>query len=85
MLFARNPGEWQKVLADPGKIPNAVEETLRYTSPSQYQGRTVTRDVVHGRRAGESAPDLLVCVTDATNLRQNLRLVLSPLHSGFGA
>ena len=30
-----------------------------------------------GRRAGESAPDFVVCVTDATNLRQNLRLVLS--------
>ena len=30
-----------------------------------------------GRRAGETSPDFVVCVTDATNLRQNLRLVLS--------
>jgi len=37
----------------------------------------VTADVLLGRRAGETAPDLVVCVTDATNLRQNLRLVLS--------
>ncbi|HXP65812.1 MAG TPA: ferrous iron transporter B [Steroidobacteraceae bacterium] len=37
----------------------------------------VTADVLMGRRAGESAPDFVVCVTDATNLRQNLRLVLS--------
>jgi ferrous iron transport protein B len=37
----------------------------------------VTADVLLGRRAGESQPDLVVCVTDATNLRQNLRLVLS--------
>jgi ferrous iron transport protein B len=37
----------------------------------------VTADVLFGRRAGESAPDFVVCVTDATNLRQNLRLVLS--------
>jgi ferrous iron transport protein B len=37
----------------------------------------VTADVLFGRRAGESQPDLVVCVTDATNLRQNLRLVLS--------
>src|ERR1700692_2854629 len=36
----------------------------------------VTADVLLGRRAGESSPDLVVCVTDATNLRQNLRLVL---------
>jgi len=37
----------------------------------------VTADVLLGRRAGESTPDFAVCVTDATNLRQNLRLVLS--------
>ena len=36
----------------------------------------ITRDIVHGRRAGEPVPDLLVCVTDATHLRLNLRLVL---------
>ncbi len=37
----------------------------------------VTHDVLLGRRAGETSPDFVVCVTDATNLRQNLRLVLS--------
>jgi ferrous iron transport protein B len=37
----------------------------------------VTADVLLGRRTGETQPDLVVCVTDATNLRQNLRLVLS--------
>jgi ferrous iron transport protein B len=37
----------------------------------------VTADVLLGRRAGESSPDFVVCVTDATNLRQNLRLALS--------
>ncbi len=36
----------------------------------------VTADVLFGRRAGEARPDFVVCVTDATNLRQNLRLVL---------
>ncbi len=33
-------------------------------------------DVLQGRRAGEVAPDLVVAVVDATNLRMNLRLVL---------
>jgi ferrous iron transport protein B len=37
----------------------------------------VTADVLLGRRAGEATPDFVVCVTDATNLRQNLRLALS--------
>ena len=37
----------------------------------------VTTDVLLGRRDGETKPDAVVCVTDATNLRQNLRLVLA--------
>ncbi|MEO8935574.1 MAG: FeoB small GTPase domain-containing protein, partial [Burkholderiaceae bacterium] len=36
----------------------------------------VTRDVVRGSRADEGRPDLLVCVTDATNLKLNLRMVV---------
>ncbi len=43
----------------------------------------VTRDIVTGRRRGEPVPDLLVCVTDATNLRLNLRLVLEARHLGL--
>jgi len=37
----------------------------------------VTTDVLLGRRDGENKPDAVVCVTDATNLRQNLRLALA--------
>ena len=36
----------------------------------------VMLDVLQGRRVGEDAPDLVVAVVDATNLRMNLRLVL---------
>jgi ferrous iron transport protein B len=36
----------------------------------------VTHDVVLGLRAGESRPDGIIAVVDATNLRMNLRLVL---------
>ncbi|WP_420818891.1 ferrous iron transport protein B [Oleisolibacter albus] len=46
--------------------------SLRARSPDEE----VTRDVVLGRRGGETAPDILVCVADATNLRLVLRLVL---------
>ena len=49
VLFQRHRSEWQKVLDDPSKIPGAVEETLRYWAPSQYQGRVLTDDVsAHG-------------------------------------
>ena len=48
-MLARNPGERAKLVADPGLIPNAVEEILRYEAPSPVQGRWVTRDVeFHG-------------------------------------
>lgn len=43
----------------------------------------VTRDVVTGQRAGEAAPDLLVCVVDATNLRLGLRMVLETQTMGM--
>jgi ferrous iron transport protein B len=36
----------------------------------------VTRDICRGFYPGESAPDLLVCVVDATNLRLHLRFAL---------
>ncbi len=45
VLFHRHGGEWTKVRADPGRLPEAIEEILRYTSPAQYAARTVTRDV----------------------------------------
>ena len=46
--------------------------SLRARSPDE----AVTRDVVLGRFPGEEAPDVLVCVADATNLRLALRLIL---------
>ena len=42
----------------------------------------VTRDVITGQSI-ESLPDLIVCVTDATNLRLNLRLVLEAKKLGL--
>ncbi len=36
----------------------------------------VTRDVIRGFYPGEAAPDVLVCVADATNLRLHLRFAL---------
>jgi len=39
VLFSRHPDQWRKVCDDPDRIPQAVEEILRYVPPSQYQGR----------------------------------------------
>jgi len=46
--------------------------SLRARSPDEE----ITRDVVLGKLASETAPDLLVCVADSTNLRLAIRLVL---------
>lgn len=39
VLFDRHPDQWRAVVDDPSRIPQAVEEILRYLPPSQYQGR----------------------------------------------
>jgi ferrous iron transport protein B len=43
----------------------------------------ITRDVVAGLRTDVARPELLVCVTDATNLKLNLRLVLEARRLGI--
>jgi ferrous iron transport protein B len=53
-----------------------------YSLNATSADETVTRDVVQGRRAGEAPPDLLVCVTDATNLRLTLRIVIEARRLG---
>ncbi|WP_395650912.1 ferrous iron transporter B [Brevundimonas sp.] len=65
--FIRSPsGRSLSVLDLPGTY------SLRARSPDEE----VTRDAVLGRLAGEPAPDVVVCVADATNLRLVLRLAL---------
>jgi ferrous iron transport protein B len=47
-----------------------------YSLSAHTPDEAITRDVVAGLRVGEQAPDVVVCVVNATNLRLNLRLVL---------
>ena len=91
-LFNRLTGSRQKVANYPGVTVERKEgrlvgprsgKTYRLIDlPGAYSleptslDEAVTRDVVLGRHSSEPAPDLLVCVVDATNLRLNLRLVL---------
>jgi cytochrome P450 len=49
VLLARNPDQRASLVADPGLLPNAIEELLRYEAPSPIQARWVTRPVeMHG-------------------------------------
>nr|WP_253940032.1 ferrous iron transport protein B [Diaphorobacter sp. JS3050] len=72
-LFTTASGRRVRVLDLPGA----------YSLHAQSLDEAVTRDVVTGRRPGEAMPELLVCVTDATHLRLNLRLVLEARDLGL--
>ena len=72
-LFTTASGRRVRVLDLPGA----------YSLHAQSLDEAVTRDVVTGRRPGETMPELLVCVTDATHLRLNLRLVLEARDLGL--
>ncbi len=96
-LFNLLTGSRQKVANYAGVTVERKEGTLRTAAgrrifvldlPGAYSlnalsaDEAVTRDVVTGR-SKEALPDLLVCVTDATNLRLNLRLVLEAKKLGL--
>jgi ferrous iron transport protein B len=47
-----------------------------YSLDAHSEDERITRDIVTGAHGREAPPELLICVTDATHLRLNLRLVL---------
>jgi ferrous iron transport protein B len=65
------------LLTSTGRKVRILDLPGAYSLDPMTPDEQVTADVLLGRRAGETTPDFVVCVTDATNLRQNLRLVLS--------
>jgi hypothetical protein len=57
----RHPDQLVKPMADPGRIPDWIEETLRYDTSSQIIARTVTQDVeYHGHTVPAGARLLLL-------------------------
>lgn len=61
LALQRHPGEKAKVLADRGRIPDAVEEALRFDGSTQVMARTLTRDTErHGTTMREGAKVLLL-------------------------
>ena len=72
-LFETPNGQRIRVLDLPGA----------YSLNALSLDETITRDVVLGANKDEDRPDLLICVTDATNLRLNLRLVVEAKRLGL--
>ena len=59
-----------------GRQVSVVDLPGTYSLRGRSPDEEITRDVVLGRLASETPPDLLLCVADATNLRVALRLVI---------
>jgi cytochrome P450 len=61
VLLARHPEQRALLAREPARIPNAVEEMLRYEAPAQALPRRATRDVaIHGGVIPGGAEVLLV-------------------------
>lgn len=57
----RHPDQWHRLMADPGLLPGAVEEMLRWTSPVKNMARTVLRNnEFHGVTLREGETVLLL-------------------------
>ena len=65
-----------------GRTVSVLDLPGTYSLFATSDDERVTRDVVLGLRP-EPRPDLLVCVTDATNLRLSLQLVVQARHLGL--
>ena len=50
LAFINHPEQWQALRRDRALMPTALEEILRWTSPTPYNRRTATRDVDWGGR-----------------------------------
>src|SRR6478735_12061705 len=90
-LFNRLTGSQQKVanyagvtverkegrfVAPSGRVLQLLDLPGAYSFDAASPDEAITRDICEGRYPEEAAPDLIVCVADATNLRLHLRFVL---------
>ena len=68
-------------------LPNGAVHPLldlpgAYSFDAASPDEVITRDICRGHHPDEPAPDLIVCVADATNLRLHLRFVLEVARLG---
>jgi cytochrome P450 len=66
LTLLRNPDQLQRLRTEPGIMPAAVEELLRYESPSQHTARLAPRDVLLGGKQIKKR-DAVIAVMAAGN------------------
>lgn len=65
LQLIRHPGALAAIRRDPGLIPTAVEEMLRWVSPIKSMSRTTTRDVELGGETIPAGDELLLMYASA--------------------
>jgi cytochrome P450 len=60
LALAEHPDQWRRLRDDLGLLPTAVEEIVRWTSPSPSKRRTATHAVVLGGQSIEAGQKVLV-------------------------
>lgn len=66
-VFAEHPDQRRQVAADRSLIPAAVEELLRFESPSPTQARWVTKDVEHHGQTVPAGSSILFLTSSANH------------------
>jgi cytochrome P450 len=66
LALLRYPDQWAMLCGDPSLIPHAIEEILRYESPVQAVGRTVSEPFEIGG-VGVAQNDIVVSLVGAAN------------------
>jgi cytochrome P450 len=60
-LLASHPDQTERLRAEPDRIPDAIEEVLRFEPPSHYMARRVTTDVeLHGQQLATGSRIILL-------------------------
>jgi cholest-4-en-3-one 26-monooxygenase len=65
LAFFEHPAQWQRLLADPGLIPTAAEEMVRWVSPVNLFRRTATCDTDLGGQAVAEGDKVVVFYASA--------------------
>jgi ferrous iron transport protein B len=65
-----------------GRQASVVDLPGTYSLRGRSPDEEITRDFVLGKAAGETPPDLVLCVADSTNLRLTIRLLLELKQTG---
>ncbi len=76
----RKEGTW--LLGEGIPAARVIDLPGLYSLDAASIDEKIARDVITGRIAGQPAPDVIICVVDATNLDRNLYLVAQLLEYG---